>query len=62
MAEVSFLSIFLKGNSKSKKIKINELFALGKWDWEGCVLQHCIPIEGNFYTPLKIPPLKYIDN
>ena len=60
MAEVSFLSIFLKGNSK--KIKINELFAIGKWDWEGCVLQHGIPIEGNFYTPLKIPPLKYIDN
>ena len=62
MAEVSFLSIFLKGNSKSKKIKIKELFAIGKWDWEGCVLQHGIPIEGNFYTPLKIPPLKYIDN
>ena len=60
MAEVSFLSIFLKG--KSKKIKIKELFAIGKWDWEGCVLQHGIPIEGNFYTPLKIPPLKYIDN
>ena len=62
MAEVSFLSIFLKGNSKSKKIKIKELFTIGKWDWEGCVLQHGIPIERNFYTPLKIPPLKYIDN